>query len=134
MIRLFWLTLGVGALVLAILGIVLPLLPTTPFLLVSVFAFARSSPKLHTWLVSHPQLGPPIHEWHREGAIDRRTKIVAVLVMMAAFGLSLALGVSTTVLIIQALVLSAAAAFVISRPVPSSRRDVEKKVLCKNGE
>ncbi len=118
MTRLFWLTVGFGALGLALLGVLLPLLPTTPFLLVAAFAFARSSQRLHDWLVNHPRLGPPIQDWRHNGAISRKAKIGAVLAMVAAFAISLGLGVSTTVLIIQAVVLSAAAAFVISRPTP----------------
>ena len=133
MMRLFWLALGVGALVLAVLGVVLPLLPTTPFLLVSAFAFARSSPRLHIWLINHPRLGPPILDWRRERAISRNAKVASVVAIIAAFAISLSLGTNTTVLVIQALVLSAVAVFVISRPVPSPHRDLRKESRHEHG-
>lgn len=99
-----------------IAGIVLPLVPTTPFLLLAAYAFARSSPRLHAWLVTHPRLGPPISDWQAHGAISRPAKTAAVIVMAATFLVSAALGVSATVLVIQAVVLSAAATFVLTRP------------------
>ena len=119
MTRFFWLSLGGLALALAVLGAVLPLLPTTPFLLVAALAFARSSERLHNWLVEHPRLGPAIAHWRREGAISRRTKVSAVIAMIAAFTLSVAVGVGATVLIVQAVVLVLAGVFVVSRPTPA---------------
>ena len=118
-IRIFWLALGGLSLALAVLGAALPLLPTTPFLLVAAFAFAKSSARLHVWLVEHPRLGPMIAHWQGEGAIARRTKVLAILAMIAAFTLSLAIGASETVLIAQAIVLVLAGLFVVTRPPPS---------------
>ena len=114
----FWLALGVAALGLGVIGVVVPLLPTTPFLLVAAFAFARSSKRLHDWLVDHPTFGPLIKNWHAHGAISRRTKIVSVVSMVGVFGLALAMGAPRHVLLIQAVVLSIAAVFVVSRPLP----------------
>jgi uncharacterized membrane protein YbaN (DUF454 family) len=54
-----------------IAGVVLPMMPTTPFLLLATFAFARSSLRLHDWLVAHPRLGPPINDWRAHGAVSR---------------------------------------------------------------
>jgi len=53
-----WLAFATG-----ILGIVLPLLPTTPFMLLAAALFARSSPRFHRWLLAHPWFGPPIEDW-----------------------------------------------------------------------
>ena len=116
--RIAWLLIGAVALALGSLGIVLPLLPTTPFLLVAAFAFARSSNRLHTWLVEHDVFGALIRNWRDHGAISRRAKIVALLTMGAVLVISWLHGVPTTVLIVQALVLSASGAFVASRPSP----------------
>ena len=100
------------------------LLPTTPFLLVAAFAFAQSSERLHTWLVEHPRLGPLIADWQREGAIAHRAKALAILAMIAAFTISVAMGVSETLLLVQAVVLGLAGVFVVTRPAPADdKRD-----------
>lgn len=113
--RMFWMAVGLLSTGCGIAGVVLPLVPTTPFLLLAAYAFARSSPRLHAWLITHPRLGPPIADWHHHGAISRRAKIMAALVMIATFAGSWAAGVKSTVLVIQAVVLSCAAAFVLTR-------------------
>lgn len=120
-LRPVWFGVGVGCVLLAGLGIVLPLLPTTPFLLLAAFCFARSSDRWHAWLLGHRVFGPIIDDWRRHGAIDRRAKIVSVVSMAGVFGVSLALGASTTVLVVQAVVLTASATFVLSRPAPPGR-------------
>ena len=78
MMRLVYIAIGCTAVVLGVAGIFLPLLPTTPFLLLAAWAFARSSPRLEAWLVRHPRLGPPISAWRERGAIPARAKIVAI--------------------------------------------------------
>lgn len=116
--RLAWRAAGVVALLLGIAGIALPLLPTTPFLLLSAFCFSRGSQRLHDWLVGHPRLGPPIRAWRDHGAISRRAKGWAVVAMVAAFGAALAAGVGPAVLAVQAGVLVLVAIFVLTRPAP----------------
>ncbi len=116
--RVLWVSLGLLSTACGIAGAVLPLVPTTPFLLLAAYAFARSSPRLHDWLVTHPRLGPPIVNWNRHGAISRRAKIAAVAVMAATLASSAAIGVSGRVLLVQVVVLAGAATFVLSRPSP----------------
>lgn len=70
--------LGVIALALGIIGIFLPLLPTTPFLLLAASLFFKSSPKLYHWLLNHKQLGPYIIQFREHKAIPLRGKIVSV--------------------------------------------------------
>lgn len=101
---------------LAVAGVALPLLPATPFLLVAAYAFARSSPRLHAWLISHAQFGPLIDNWNRYGAISPRAKTAAVGVMLATLGASLLWGVGAIVLVIQAAVMAATATFILTRP------------------
>ncbi len=72
---------GLVALALGLVGLFLPVLPTVPFLLVALWAFSRSSERLHRWLITHPHLGPPLIAWQRHGAISRRSKILAVVAM-----------------------------------------------------
>ncbi|XOV85721.1 MAG: YbaN family protein [bacterium] len=116
--RAFWFALGVIALALGVLGVVLPLLPTTPFVLLAAFAFARSSERFHDWLLSHRIFGRLIANWRHDGAIDGKTKFVAALSMVGVFVLSVALRVPPLILGLQAVVLIAVAVFVLSRPSP----------------
>ncbi len=115
-VRALWLTLGLVSTACGVAGVVLPLVPTTPFLLLAAYAFARSSPHLHNWIMTHPRLGPPIAHWNRHGAISRRAKMVAMAVMTATFMTSVLLGVSDIILIAQATVLGGVATFVLTRP------------------
>lgn len=118
-----WLSLGLLATACGIVGIALPLVPTTPFLLLAAFAFARSSPRLHTWLVAHPRLGRPINDWRRHRAISRRTKFLALVLMAASLVISIAVGVNKWMILAQATALAGAAAFVLSRPSAPGSRD-----------
>lgn len=115
-VRLFWIGCGVTSTACGIAGIVLPLLPTTPFLLLAAYCFARSSPRLHDWIMTHPQLGPPIVDWQSSGAVSRGAKAAAVATMLVTFGISVAMGLRTWLLAVQGLVLVAVAVFLLSRP------------------
>ena len=114
--RLIWLAGGWSSVGLGAAGIVLPLVPTTPFMLLAAFCFARSSPRFHDWLVNHPRFGPPIQDWRREGAISRPAKRLAVVAIAAAFLISLAIGVPTYALVVQAAVLTCVSLFILTRP------------------
>lgn len=114
--RILWMIAGGVCVALGLIGAVLPLLPTVPFLLLAAFCFARSSERLHTWLVTHPKLGQPIQDWNEHGAIRPRAKIAASVAIAASFGVSLWLGVGGWVLVIQALTLAAVATFIWTRP------------------
>ena len=77
-----WLLLAYGALALGLVGIVVPGLPTVPFVLLSGFAAARGSKRLHAWLHAHRQFGPMIRDWERSGAVSRRAKRLAISMML----------------------------------------------------
>ena len=109
---------GCLSLALGALGIFVPLLPTTPFLLLAAFAFANSSDRLHQWLLDHNLFGPLIDNWRQHRAISRRAKIVSALSMIAIIVISVLMAIPTYVIVIQALVLSVTATFVLSRPLP----------------
>lgn len=114
--RVIWLICGLTCVALALIGVILPLLPTVPFLLLAAFCFARSSERLHSWLLSHKTFGPMIEDWNSNGAIRPSAKRAATLSIVLVFGISLAVGVKTTVLVIQMVVLSAVLFFIWTRP------------------
>ena len=114
--RIIWLAGGLVSLGLGIVGAVLPLLPTTPFVLLAAYCFARSSPRLQLWLESHRIFGPMIANWRAHGAISKRTKISSVAVMAASPFLTWALGAPMWALVAQIVTLIGAATFVVTRP------------------
>jgi uncharacterized protein len=114
--RYFWLVLGFLATGCGIAGAVLPLVPTTPFMLLAAYAFAKSSPRFHGWLVNHPRFGPLIQNWQRNGSIDPRSKRMAMGLMAAALIVSWLVGVPPLFLAIQAAVLAGSATFILTRP------------------
>ena len=78
-----WWLLAYASLGLGLVGIVVPGLPTVPFVLLAAYAAARGSQRLHRWLLAHRQFGPMIRDWQAQGAVSRRAKWLAI-VMMAA--------------------------------------------------
>lgn len=81
MFRLFWLISGVIALILGILGIFLPLLPTTPFVLLAALAFSRSSSTFYNLLIKSKIFGPIIVNWQENRTIPRKAKIISIIMM-----------------------------------------------------
>jgi uncharacterized membrane protein YbaN (DUF454 family) len=79
--RLLWLLAGATSLLFGIVGIFLPLLPTTPFVLLAAFCFARGSPRVEAWLLRHPRYGPMVRDWRRDRVIPLRAKQLATLMM-----------------------------------------------------
>jgi uncharacterized membrane protein YbaN (DUF454 family) len=115
-VRPLWTALGVLALGIGGIGIVLPLLPTTPFVILAAFALSKGSPRLADALHRHRVFGPMIAEWRTIGAIAPRYKALALGMMGGALVLSIALSFGTAVIVAQALAMAGAAAFIISRP------------------
>lgn len=114
--RILWTGLGLFSLALGLLGAALPLLPTVPFLLLAAFCFARSSERLHDWLLGHPKFGPVIEDWQTRGAISPQVKRISTVSVIAVFGLSLAMGLRPLILIVQAVALGCVMVFIWTRP------------------
>jgi uncharacterized protein len=115
--RPLWLTAGLVFVVLGFVGALLPLMPTTIFLILAAGCFARSSPRLEGWLLAHPRFGPTLRAWRERGAIGRKGKLLACSGM--AFGLAVFWSVARVNLWVGALVtllILACAGFVVSRP------------------
>ncbi len=105
-----WLNVALGA-----VGIVVPGLPTTVFLLIALWAFSKSSERFRAWLYEHPRLGPPVRAWHEHRVIPPRAKTAALAMMT----LSLAIMAATAAWqlpAIAAAVMAPVAAFILSRP------------------
>jgi hypothetical protein len=88
-VKTVYLILGLLAVVLGVIGIFLPILPTVPFMLLAAFLFARSNPAWEQRILEHPRFGPPIHAWRERGAIGRKAKVASVLALSGSAGLGL---------------------------------------------
>ena len=85
-LRPLYFTLGILVLGIGIAGAFVPLIPTTGPLLLSAYLLARSSERVHSWLINHPRWGRFISDFYDGRGIPRRTKVIAVVAMTAAFG------------------------------------------------
>ena len=108
--------LGIAAVGLALAGVVLPVLPTTPFLLVAAWAFTRSSPRLDAWLRAHPRLGPPLAAWEDRRAIPRKAKAVAGVSLPAGWLLLWSGGAPVAISVAAGAVMLAAGVWILTRP------------------
>ena len=91
LMRLFYLWLGIAALLLGALGVLLPVLPTTPFVLLAAACFARSSERFHRHLLAHRIAGPIVREWEQHRSMPPGVKPWAFALMGLSFGVSLLL-------------------------------------------
>ncbi|RMQ42533.1 hypothetical protein ALQ04_00618 [Pseudomonas cichorii] len=88
LVRYLLVAVGWTSVALGVIGIFLPVLPTTPFLLLAAACFARSSPRFYRWLVNHKQLGPWIRDYLAGNGIPLKGKVYAIALMWASIGLS----------------------------------------------
>ncbi len=123
--RSVWRAFGFVCVGLAAVGVVLPLLPTVPFLLLAAWAFARSSPEMHAWLYAHPRYGALLRDWHLERAIPRRAKVSAVALLAASWVASALLIGGVLVPALTAAAMLPVSAFLLSRPSPRRERGDE---------
>jgi len=110
---------GLGAIFFGIgfIGVFLPVLPTTPFMLLALWAFSRSSERLHDYLWNHPKFGPPIQSWKKYGALPLKVKVSALVVMFVSAVFMVFLSGAPFVGIVSALALMAIGAlFILTRP------------------
>lgn len=87
-LRHLWLSAGMLSLVLGFIGIFLPLLPTTPFVLLAAFCFSNGSPRWERWLLAHPHFGPMTRNWRQHRAVPLRAKQLATLMMAVSSAVS----------------------------------------------
>ena len=91
MVRPLYFTVGLLSVMLGVIGIALPLMPTVPFLVLAAFCFARSNPRLEARLLDHPHYGPHIRLWRERGAISRTGKWAATIAFAASIIFSFSL-------------------------------------------
>jgi uncharacterized membrane protein YbaN (DUF454 family) len=107
-----WLNVALG-----ILGMMLPVMPTTVFLLIALWAFSKSSPRFHRWLFTHPRLGRTIRAWHTHRVIPKQAKLLAVGMMSASLlYVTLFVAEDWVVPVILGVVLATIAAYIVTRP------------------
>ena len=113
-----WWLLAYVALALGLVGIVVPGLPTVPFVLLSAYAAARGSRRLHARLLADPRFGPMIRDWQSQGAVSRRAKRAATLAMALAGLLMFLTAPRWWMAALGTSVMAVVAAWLWSRPEP----------------
>jgi uncharacterized membrane protein YbaN (DUF454 family) len=109
-------------LMLGMIGIVTPLLPTVPFLILAAWCFSRSSPRVEAWMLDHPRFGPSLRRWREHGAIPRRAKALAVAGMTIGYTLFwIQVRPGWLFATAVAALLIGSAAYVVSRPEPVAK-------------
>jgi uncharacterized protein len=115
--RLIYLGIGWLSLGMAVAGVILPVLPTTPMLLLAVWAFGKSSPELAEKIRNHRVFGPPVRDWQDHGVISTKAKLPAITIMSAMGGWLWVYGnLPTWLALLIIAVMAGAGVFVGSRP------------------
>ncbi len=114
--RFAYLVLGLLCVALGVVGAFLPVMPTTVFMLIAVWAFSKSSARLEAWLLNHPRFGPRIREWRAHGTIPLPVKLTAWASMAVSLTVMIALGASWIALTGASSVMLVGALYIASRP------------------
>lgn len=131
--RIPYLCLGWAMVMLGLIGAFLPLMPTTIFLILASWFFARSSPRLEAWLLDHPRFGATLRAWNDDGAIPRYAKVMACIGMAVGFGLFwVGAHPSLWLALLVAASMLASALYVVTRPAPpdATGKGCEEKRQC----
>lgn len=117
LVRAVYLLLGLIFTALGLVGAVLPIMPTTIFLVLAAACFARSSPRLERWILNHAVFGPPVVAWRDHGVIGRGAKWASIVLMWGGFAVTAVLNIMPLLgYLALAAVLVAVSIFVASRP------------------
>ena len=112
-----FLSIGLICMALGFLGVFLPILPTTPFMILAAFCFSKSSERLHNWLLERPHIGKLILDWQNDGVIRKKAKVASTLVIVPLFSYTLIfVQVSIFVKVLLVLIGLGVLCFIWSRP------------------
>ncbi len=114
--RLAWRTLALACVGLGLIGVVVPALPTVPFLLLAAWAASRGWPALERWLLDHPRHGPTVRQWRERGAVPRRAKWLSSGMMAASAAVMAVIGVRPWALALAVVTMTAVAVWMWRRP------------------
>lgn len=117
-----YLLLAYGFTGLALIGVFVPGLPTTPFVLLAAWAASRGSRRLHDWLYDHPRLGPPLRDWRDQRAVSVRGRLLAVGLLALSWTIMYLRGIPPMLLAAVTLLFVAVGTFVATRPRPRPRQ------------
>ena len=107
-----WCFFGLGA-----VGIVIPGLPTVPFMLIALWLFSKSSQRIHDWLYTHRVFGQPLQQWSEHGVIPLKAKLVAVFTMTMSLGYMIGIAdVGAVIASLTALIMLVGAIFILRQP------------------
>ena len=107
-----WVFVGTG-----VIGAFLPVLPTTPFMILALWMFSKSSDRFHHWLYNHPVFGPSLHKWHQHRVIPPLAKVASISMMSVSFVYMLFWSpVPSWVVMVTGLIMLYAAWFILSKP------------------
>lgn len=123
--RMIFFTLGWTFVGLGMVGVFLPVLPTTPFMLLALFMFAKSSERFHYWLYHHRVFGPPLQSWHQHRVISVKAKVLSVSMMSLSLLYVIFFSpVSIWLMIVTGLLMGYGAWFVLTKPsrIPDTKR------------
>ena len=114
--QLFWRALALASVVAGGVGILVPVLPTVPFLLLAAWAAGKGWPAMEAWMLNHPRFGHPIRQWRQHGAVPRRAKWAAVLMMGVSGGALLLTGLPAVAKLVVLAVMVAVGVWLWRRP------------------
>jgi hypothetical protein len=114
--RFLYLGLGHASVMLGVIGVLLPVIPATPFMILAAFFYSKSSPKLHQKILNMPHIGPHVRTWEEHGVISPRAKLLCVLTLILFLGSSIYFLPRVEGKILLALIGIGVMIFVLSRP------------------